>query len=296
MGRILPFAGASGEKTGKPFDGTRHLIFFLVRLSGSISGSDTCCLSAVEEALPGRKVIPLILPEFPHTIMTSSTLSTLLQSVPDGQSARLSLSTTTGKILHLDCTYKEGSSPRFFLLLPPGTFPEDADMAQRCTVSISNADESAAPLSVTATIDDVVAGSTVELTARGTLDPTKLRQYFRVTVCAPVTITFPKKSDKGPSQGSLTGETLDLSGSGLLALFNEECENRQNIAITLELSSPKASVSCIGHIVFARRVRRGRWQIALHFDDITNKQRDMIISNCLFEQRNQLKKGLQPIA
>lgn len=135
----------------------------------------------------------------------------------------------------------------------------------------------------------------MDVTENNIVDPTKLRQYFRVAICVPVTIAPASESAGDPSsRWSLTGETLDISGSGLLGLFSEQCQEQQAVKITLKLSSPEASVSCLGHIVHVRRVRRGKWQIALHFDDITAKQRDIIISNCLYEQRKLLMKGLQP--
>jgi hypothetical protein len=41
------------------------------------------------------------------------------------------------------------------------------------------------------------------------------------------------------------------------------------------------------------RLRGGRWHIALHFDDITQKNKDAIITNCLWEQRRQLRENVQ---
>jgi PilZ domain len=219
-----------------------------------------------------------------------------MRSIPDSQSARISLSTTAGETLYLDCNYREGSTPRFFLIFPAKDLPKEINTSQQCSITISNRDSEGIPLVLKARIEEIMDDSTMELTAQSIVDPTTLRQYFRVAIFVPVTISFTKESDGEVSRHwSLTGETLDISGSGLLALFDDECEDWQGIEITLELSSPKASVICMGHVVQARRVRRRRWQIALHFDNITNKQRDIIISNCLYEQRRQLKKGLQPI-
>jgi hypothetical protein len=228
--------------------------------------------------------------------MFDSAITHLLKSIAENQPARISLTTTASETFHLDCIYKEGLVPsRFFLVFPPKRLPKEIDLSQHCLVSIHNADEDTTPLSLNAKIEDVIGDRTLELTAKRNIDPTTLREFFRVALYAPVTIgSAPGSYEDRSRQWSLKGETLDISGSGLLALFDAECQDRQHITITLELPSPQASVSCIGHVIYTRRARKGRWQIALHFDEIATKQRDLIISNCLFEQRRQLKMGLQP--
>lgn len=227
--------------------------------------------------------------------MPESSITHLIRSIADSQSARISLSTSAGETLHLDCIYKEGIAPRFFLVFPPKKLPENINMAQHCAISIRNHDEDTAPLSLNAKIEEIIGDRTLELTAKSSIDPTSLREFFRVAIHVPVTISFePETDDDLERQWSLGGETLDISGSGLLALFSEECRDRQRIKIAIELSSPQASVVCMGHVVYTRRVRKGRWHIALHFDDIASKHRDIIISNCLYEQRRQLKETLQP--
>ncbi len=227
--------------------------------------------------------------------MSDSAITHLIRAITDSQPARISLSTMAGETLHLDCIYKEGIAPRFFLVFPPKNLPKEINMAQYCAISIRNHDEDSAPLSLNAKIEEVIGDRTLELTAKSSVDPTSLREFFRVAIHTPVIISFaPESNEDLARQWSLTGETLDISGSGLLALFGEECQDRQRITITLELSSPQASIACMGHVVYTRRVRKGRWHIALHFDDIATKQRDIIISNCLYEQRRQLKETLQP--
>ncbi len=228
--------------------------------------------------------------------MSDNTLIKILNSIPDSQSARVNLQTNDGTI-SLDANYRVGVAPAFFLNFPGKDLPKEIDSSQHCTISINSSDERITPLILKAEVKDIVDDSTLELTAKNTLDPAQLRRYFRVAICTPVTISYLRESNgKIVRQWSLAGETLDLSGSGFLGLFDGECQDRHGIQITLELPAPEALVSCQGHVVHARRVRRGRWQIAMHFDDITNKQRDAVISNCLNEQRNQLIKGLQPNA
>ena len=229
--------------------------------------------------------------------MSDSAIVHLLKSITDNQTATITFSTTTGRTVDLDCVYKEGTAPtRFFLVFPPGTLPKEI-MSQQCLISIHSLDEEAISPSFNARIEEGVNDHTLELSATKNVDPTVLRDFFRVSLCAPVTLSVAQDSDKETAdQWFLKGETLDLSGSGALTLFAEEIQEGKHIQITLDLPSPQASVSCLGHVVRTRRVRRGRWQISLHFDNIANKLRDIIISNCLYEQRKQLGKGLRPNA
>jgi hypothetical protein len=227
--------------------------------------------------------------------MSDSSLARLLDSIADKEPARVSLLTITGMTLHLDCIYRTGTNPGFFLIFPLKNLPDGIDISKQCSISVHSKEEDTAPVLLNAKIEEIIGKSTLELTAQKSIDPTTLRQFFRVAIYAPVTISYEPKSETDTSHAwSLTGETLDISGSGLLALFSEECQNRQHIKITVELPSPQASISCMGHVVFTRRIRKEKWHIALHFDDIAAKQRDIILSNCLHEQRRQLKKGLQP--
>ncbi len=227
--------------------------------------------------------------------MSHTTVTNILQSIPDKQSARINLSTKKGESLYLDCNYRKGVAPSFTLVFLDKDLPKEIDVSRQCSITINDRDRDGIPLVLKANIDVVSDNHTMDLTAQDVVDPTKLRQYFRVPISVPVTVSFAKESNgEILRQWSLAGETLDLSGSGLLALFEDECPDLHGIIITMELFSPKASITCVGHVVQTRRVRRKRWQIALHFDDITNKQRDIIISNCFYEQRKQLEKGLQP--
>ena len=228
--------------------------------------------------------------------MSDSAIVHLLKSIPDNQSATITFSTTTGQTVRLDCIYKEGiAPPRFFLVFPKGTLQKEINMSQQCLISIHSNDEDTVPPSFNARIEEGINDHTLELTATKNVDPTALRDFFRVPLFTPVTLTVEQDSNKDSApQWLLKGETLDLSGSGALTLFDEEIQEGKQLQITLDLPSPQASVSFQGHVVRAQRVRRGRWQISLRFDNIANKLRDIIISNCLYEQRKQLGKGLRP--
>lgn len=227
--------------------------------------------------------------------MSNASVIRHVKSIADNQPARISLLSEDGEKVHIDCIYKEGVAPHFFLVFPSNTLPAKLNTSQTCMVSIRSDDEISEPLSLNAKIEEITGGRTVELVATDSVDPTTLREYFRVNIAVPITIGFiPGIPGEPELHWTMTGETLDLSGSGVLGLFDEECRNRQRLTITFDLPSPPVTVTCTGHAVYTRRVRKGRWHIALHFDRIEPKMRDLLISNCLAEQRRQLMESVHP--
>lgn len=224
--------------------------------------------------------------------MADNLLISLVKSIRDSEVAKLTVHTTTGAELILDCVYKESVAPNFFIVPTAGEFPTNIDVNHPCTLSIhSNSGES---LALAAKIAEITSRRSIELTAAKTIDPASLREYFRVDIRLPITISFKTKSDEeSPRNWTLHGHTLDLSATGVLGLFPDECRTRQDIIIEIRLANPKTNIVCTGHVVRTYRTRSGRWHIALHFDDFVQGERDTIISNCLWEQRRQLREKTQ---
>lgn len=224
--------------------------------------------------------------------MSNKELINLIKSIKDSQSATIQLHTTEGAVVHLDCIYKESIAPNFFVVFPPGKIPDNLDTKKPCFISFH--DDSRDSPALNAKIAEVTNDRTIELTGTTTIDPSSLREYFRVDFRTRISINFEPGSQNGNSRSwSLEGHTLDLSSSGVLALFADEPRNNHGIFIEINLVHPEKKMICIGHIVRTRRLRRGNFQVAMHFDNITQKNRDALITNCLWEQRRQLRERIQ---
>jgi len=223
--------------------------------------------------------------------MAELSLTNLVKSLIDSQSATIQMQAISGQLIHLNCVYKESVAPNFFLVFPPGVIPDKIDVNQPCLLSLE--DETGAPIAITARILEVASDRSIEFTALKTINPISLREYFRVDLRTSITISF-ETPDSGSSRNwSLSGQTLDISGSGVLGLFAEEPKNVHNLFIDINLIQPKKRIQCVGHVVRTVRLRGGRWQVALHFDNITSRDRDAVITNCLWEQRRQLREKVQ---
>ncbi|SHO50785.1 PilZ domain-containing protein [Desulfopila aestuarii] len=223
--------------------------------------------------------------------MSDSSLSNLVKSLQDNQPASIQLSTTDGYAVSIDCMYKESHAPSFFVVVPPGSIPENVNTSAPCLVTLQ--DETGTSFAINARILDVASERSIELTATKAIDPISLREYFRVDLRTAMTISHETMNPDSSRNWSIKGQTLDISGSGVLGLFSDAPQNSQSLFIEIRLTHPEKSIQCIGHVVRTNRLRGGRWQVALHFDNITSKDRDSIITNCLWEQRRQLRERVQ---
>ena len=215
---------------------------------------------------------------------------TIIKKIKDSSLAKLISARPDGEPIHLDCIYKESESPHFFLVFPPHTLPDNIEELT-CKISISSEDE---PVIITASIVAQVNDRTIELKGEESIDPTSLREYFRVFYKTVVNASHEPTSENPKAKSwSMQGNTVDLSGTGLLAIFPEEPQNTTNIFLDFSLPDINKSIQCVAHVVRTRRIRKGRYQVALHFDHIARKNRDSIITACLHEQRRQLRARME---
>ena len=210
-----------------------------------------------------------------------------ISRIPDSESAEIDISTKNHQTLRLNCIYKESDSPEFFLVFPPKKLPENIETDKLCPISIKVGKKS---LTLAAKIISIIGDRTLELLAKDKVKPESLREYFRVDTRISIVANYNQESLDGKSLSwTLQGQTLDISGSGLLTIFPEEPQNRNKIELQLTMKNGKESISCTGHVVRTKRLRRGKYQVAFHFDTMKPKERDAIISFCLREQRNRLR-------
>ena len=221
----------------------------------------------------------------------AASITKIIKKIADSESAEIDITTTNGQIVRLNCVYKESDAPGFFLVFPPKILPDNIDKEQYCPISIKYG---RSPLTLTAKILKITGDRTIELSAKNTINPEILREYFRVDTKVAIKAWFDPASPEGKTQPKIIeGQTLDISASGLLAIFPEEPQSKYRIEIEISLKESDKNIKCLGHIVRCKRLRKGRFQVAFHFDSITSKHRDSIISFCLQEQRYNLRKKIQ---
>ncbi len=222
--------------------------------------------------------------------MTSSIVN-IIKEIDDNEGARVRLLSMNNESAYLDCVYKESDAPSFFLVFPKDTIPENLNLQENCSVSINRQH---APIVINAKIEALRGDRTLELVATEIIDPVSLREYFRVFYQTPITASHRPASGQSISGlWKVQGTTIDLSASGVLAIFPQEFEDKEHIFLEFNLIGTERSIQCLAHVVRVHHIRKSRCQIALRFDQIPPKDKDAIIAECMSEQRRQLRKQMQ---
>lgn len=220
--------------------------------------------------------------------MSEQELLRLVKSIPDGQPATITLTDLSGDRRLLQGVYKESEAPFFFFLARPGQLPETLNTSLQCP--FASQDRSATDVAFSADIIEKTNDRTLELIARKTVRAEDLRQFFRVTLRTRIVIRFyPENPDSNQQEWEMTGETVDISQSGVLAILPKDCPSPNGLDFEISLINPNKNVFCTGRVIRSKRLKKDRWLISFHFDEISATDRDAIARNCFAEQRRQLR-------
>jgi hypothetical protein len=216
--------------------------------------------------------------------------TSILDKIPDQKPVRIFLPIKQSrKRYRTQAVYKQGSSPAFELYFRPGTLPLDnLDQQQPCLI---NVDFGGPNISMEATIS-AATHQVLTMTAQKLVSHEQMREFFRVDATTKVmSKSFQPEffSEKG-RPWSLKGTTIDISGSGLLAFFNEQppADRQVRLEISLPTETPDI-VKVLARPVRSQQIDKEQWEVAYHFEDISIEDRDKIIGWCLEIQRHLLR-------
>ncbi len=102
---------------------------------------------------------------------------------------------------------------------------DDLDIKQPCIISI---DMGGRTISLEATIQQIVNPQTLQMVVQKSISHAQMREFFRVDAeTSVISKSFHTElfSDKN-KPWSTRGQTIDISGSGLLAIFDEKPTGR----------------------------------------------------------------------
>ena len=215
----------------------------------------------------------------------------VIKKLVDSQSAKIDITTVYRETIRLNCVYKESHSPNFFLVFPPKKLPDNIDLSHHCPVSITHGDSS---ITLTAEILYTKGDRMLELSAHKIVTPESLREFFRVDARVPTTVRFdPVSPDSKIAPWEISGSTLNISGSGLLAILPKEPPSKQKLTISTEFIPNRPPLLCDCHVIRSKRIPKGRYQVSFQFDNISQKIKDDLISFCLKKQRDQLRDKIR---
>ena len=223
------------------------------------------------------------------------TLAEIFTKIETGKAVRIAL--PVGDDMEkerLNCVYQKTEPPEFILLFSPGSLPtEKIDTHRKAAVLLDIGGKS---ISLAADIEKIVDEQTLRLIARVVISHEQLRDYFRVDVSAPLVArpALPEKRLTEETDWVLSGETIDVSGGGLLALFPEPLDQNKPVLVELILPTGEAAtIQTIAHVVRTKKTAHNQYQIGLHFDQIAPEDRDRIMACCFEIQRKHLRLNIQ---
>lgn len=222
-----------------------------------------------------------------------SGITNIIERIVDNVRATLDVAMTDGDTQRIDCILKKTDLPASVkLFYPPDTIrTNQVKQGSKCRLIIRHG-EGAVNLEIQ--IDKVHSDNALTCTALKSIKPEKLREYFRVMINIPIRAHFrPDPKDKKNPQWQLTGNTIDLSGGGVLALFPGKPQSNNRIKLEIKIPGQKTPVLCHAKIIRIYRMRKKRYQVAFFFESIEHKYRDMLVACCMQEQRQQLREKVR---
>ena len=194
----------------------------------------------------------------------------------------------------LHCFYGKAEPPAFTLSFPFGTLSvEQVDTSRPCVVVMDFADST---VSISADISKIIDEQTLEVITQDSVVHSQSRNYFRVDAhtkvsAAPIT---PEVTTEEGASWNLFGDTIDLSGSGLLCSFSEPIEKDKKVRVELTLPiRDMAVIGILGHVVRCLKIEENLYHVALHFDSIDSESQDKIMACCFELQRRNLRMRVQ---
>jgi hypothetical protein len=225
-----------------------------------------------------------------------TTQTDFIADIPDTKPVRIFLPIQGTDKRHRErCIFQKTTAPHFNLLFEPGTLPVDIiDTKTPCIISLDMAGHS---VSIEAMITKVVNSQVIELIVRKAITHEQMREYFRVDYTIPIIASSrhaEEDLDAPEEYWQVSGVVIDLSGSGLLAIFHEELPDDKLVRLQLSLHDNKNhTLSFLARPVRISEVEKNRYVIAYHFEEITDEDRDKIIGQCLITQRRLLRLNVQ---
>ncbi len=219
-------------------------------------------------------------------------ITKIIHELNNNAMATVDIPLKEGEDQRLNCIFKKTDAPSFTLVFAPNALSTlTIEHDTNCRLIVKHA---ASSINLNIRIDAVINDRTIECTALESISPESMREYFRVMISAPIRASYtPGPREIKNHSWELSGNTIDLSGGGVLALFSDKPANTNRIQLEIDLPDQQTPVLCMAKVIRTYRLRKKRFQVAFNITEIEGKARDIIISSCLQEQRRQLRNKVR---
>jgi hypothetical protein len=230
-----------------------------------------------------------------------TTQTDFINTIPDAKPVRIFLPLLgVDKRHRQQGIFQKTAAPRFNLLFAHGSLPVgDLDSKTTCII---NLDIAGRIVSLEAMIEQVAGEQVLKMIAHKTINHEQMRDYFRVDLTLPIlarSVTHEDTKDTEDAEGQeaywqIAGNTIDISGCGLLAIFHHKPPADKIAKLRLILPDDDSStLSFLARKVRTTEVEKNRYVVAYHYEDINDEDRDRIVGQCLLVQRRMLRLNVQ---
>jgi c-di-GMP-binding flagellar brake protein YcgR len=218
----------------------------------------------------------------------------ILNKLNDNAQVVVDIPSNKGETVRCKALLVKKESPLFELVFLPNSWEaDDLKIDANCNMVIDHKGDT---INIIARLDSIGGPRRINFIAREPVSPETLRDYFRVSTNLPIEASYIAGAKEVNAQTwKMIGTTIDLSGSGVLALFAEKPASNNRIQLIITLPNEEEPVVCLANVIRTYRLRQKRYQVAFHFENITTKTRDVIVSYCLHEERRQLRENVRTV-
>ncbi|MBA3005643.1 MAG: PilZ domain-containing protein [Proteobacteria bacterium] len=225
-----------------------------------------------------------------------TTQTNFINNIPDTKPVRIFLPLqATDKRYRVQCIFQKTTTPRFNLLFEPGALPVNAlDTKSPCIINLDMAGKS---VSLEAMIEQVVNNQVLEMIVQKTISHEQMREYFRVDYTTPIIVSslLPEGFGTPEEHWKFSGTSIDISGSGILAIFQDKPPADKLVRIQLPIHDDQTDsvITFLALPVRISEVEENSFVVAYHYDEINDEDRDRIVGQCLITQRRLLRLKVQ---
>ena len=216
-----------------------------------------------------------------------------LQKIPENKPVRVFLPISGSKERYrANCVYNYRTNLNFFLNFKAGVLPTESIDEKKSAIII--VDLGGSNISLEAAIVNVSSEQQIEFRIQSTVDHEQLREFFRVDATTKVFSTSLKPAVFGGGDKTksweIPGKTIDISGSGILAIFPEKLPGNNSLKLKIMIPDGiDTPVSVLAQQVRNQEIAKDKWEVAFHFNDIKSEDRDRLMGYCFTLQRELLR-------
>jgi c-di-GMP-binding flagellar brake protein YcgR len=225
---------------------------------------------------------------------TVASIDEILAKLNDSAPTVVDIPGNQDEVYRCNALLVKKEAPCLELLFPPNAWQiDELQIGANCALAVEHKELT---VNLIARLDGANGDRRLLFTAREPITPESLRDFFRVGINTAIEAQYIAGSREINNRSwKLCGTTIDLSGSGVLALFQEKPPSNRNIQLTITVPEEQQSILCLANVVRTYRVRKNRYQVAFHFENISARTRDQLISCCFQEQRRQLRENIRTL-